>query len=136
MARVLAPAKNSFFHHIISFALHIVGTSFSNCSPLSSGTQCANCSEPKFDSRERQEKSFFAIFSRSCHGIHSMHPCCATGVPVAWSHLGMRTGNSANEGDLLGSCWVWGRIHYEIFFFFYFFLLCFLPLFLAPVSKR
>ena len=55
----------------------------------------------RFDSRERQEKYFL------CHTLKVMlqYPYGEPGVSVAWSHLGMRTGNSANEGDRLGSCW-------------------------------
>ena len=60
-----------------------------------------NCSEPRFDSRERQEIKLSLPYSQD----HATIPVWEPGVSVAWSHLGMRTGNSANEGDRLGSCW-------------------------------
>ena len=89
--------------------------------------------------KERQEKkTFFAILKLN-HILKVMpqYPYGQPGVSVAWSHLGMRTGNSANEGDRLGSCWARGRIRYGmgvaaeiptfclfflfLFFFFFFF---------------
>ena len=139
---------NSFFTLFRSRCI-VWDISSSNCSPLSSGarwhsgvtTQCANCSELRFNSRERQEKTFFAIFSRPC-----MHPYGGTGVPVAWSHLG----RELETPRMRGSCWARGRIHYGmgvaaeiltfclLLSFFLFFSLpprpaCFFPL---PVSSR
>ena len=142
MARVRAPASNSFFTTLFRSRCIVWGINSSNCSPLSvrgsvaqwRRTQCANCSEPRFDSRERQKKRNFL-----CHILKVMpqYPYGEPGVSVAWSHLGMRTGNSANEGDRLGSCWARGRIRYGMgvaaenltfcrtFLFFLLFLPCF-----------
>ena len=79
------------------------------------------------------------------------YPYGEPGVSVAWSHLGMRTGNSANEGDRLGSCWARGRIRYGMgvaaenltfcrsfrtFPYLFFLLFSFVFCLLAPVSKR
>ena len=117
-SRICNPNGSGSGQRVTLFSLHyyyfvrcvVWGISSSNCSPLSvrgsvaqwRRTQCANCSEPRFDSR--QEKNFL------CHILKVMpqYPYGEPGVSVAWSHLGMRTGNSANEGDRLGR----GRIPY------------------------
>ena len=87
-------------------------------------TQCANCSEPRFRFPREARKNFLCLILK----VMPQSPYGEPGVSVAWSHLGMRTGNSANEGDLLGSCWARGRVRYgmgvaaEISTFFVFFL--------------